>query len=201
MCGAPDDNDAVVSEELPGRIEKRRAVVHDQGGERENGRRAVMHQEGSPPRLLRARRRTAVLWPDSSVCTTTASRYMRRGRLRMPLGQRRHRGMPEPERVPRVVIADDEALLRQGLAALLREGGTTSSAGERRRRPDRARTEGAAGSCDRRHPHASTTHRGLEAARTIREELPQIAISSCRAHRGRACDGSARAPAAASAMS
>ena len=29
----------VVSEELPGRIEERRAVVDDQGGERENGRR------------------------------------------------------------------------------------------------------------------------------------------------------------------
>jgi len=31
--------------------------------------------------------------------------------------------MPEGERAQRVVIADDDVLLRQGLAALLREGG------------------------------------------------------------------------------
>ena len=30
-------------------------------------------------------------------------------------------GMPEPDRKPRVAIADDDVLLRQGLAALLRE--------------------------------------------------------------------------------
>jgi serine/threonine-protein kinase PknK len=86
--------------------------------------------------------------------------------------------MPEPERAPRVVIADDEALLRQGLAALLREGGydVVGQASDaegllelvRKEQPDIAIV-------DIRMPPTHTTE-GLEAARTIREELPQIAI-------------------------
>jgi DNA-binding NarL/FixJ family response regulator len=92
--------------------------------------------------------------------------------------------MPEPERAPRVVIADDEALLRQGLAALLREGGydVVGQASDaegllelvRKEQPDIAIV-------DIRMPPTHTTE-GLEAARTIREELPQIAILVLSAH-------------------
>jgi serine/threonine-protein kinase PknK len=92
--------------------------------------------------------------------------------------------MPEQERAPRVVIADDEALLRQGLAALLREGGydvvgQASDAGSlielvRKEQPDLAIV-------DIRMPPTHTTE-GLEAARTIREELPQVAILVLSAH-------------------
>ena len=92
--------------------------------------------------------------------------------------------MPEGERAPRVVIADDEALLRQGLAALLREAGydvvgQASDAGGlialvRKEQPDLAIV-------DIRMPPTHTTE-GLEAARTIREELPQIAILVLSAH-------------------
>jgi len=82
------------------------------------------------------------------------------------------------------VIADDEVLLRQGLAALLREvgyevvGQATDAAGlvelVRRERPDVAVV-------DIRMPPTHTTE-GLEAARTIREELPEVAILMLSAH-------------------
>jgi DNA-binding NarL/FixJ family response regulator len=86
--------------------------------------------------------------------------------------------MPGRESAHRVVIADDDVLLREGLAALLREGGydVVGQAGDgaalvelvRRERPDVAVV-------DIRMPPTNTTE-GLEAARTIREELPQVAI-------------------------
>ena len=86
--------------------------------------------------------------------------------------------MPDRESAHRVVIADDDVLLREGLAALLREGGydVVGQAGDgaalvelvRRERPDVAVV-------DIRMPPTNTTE-GLEAARTIREELPDVAI-------------------------
>jgi DNA-binding NarL/FixJ family response regulator len=92
--------------------------------------------------------------------------------------------MAEPERAPRVVIADDEVLLREGLAALLREGGYDVVGGAsdadalvelvRKEQPDIAIV-------DIRMPPTHTTE-GLEAARTIREELPQVAILVLSAH-------------------
>src|SRR5258705_7455980 len=92
--------------------------------------------------------------------------------------------MAERERAQRVGIADDEALLRQGLAALLREGGydVVGQASDadglielvRKEQPDLAIV-------DIRMPPTHTTE-GLEAARTIREELPQIAILVLSAH-------------------
>jgi DNA-binding NarL/FixJ family response regulator len=92
--------------------------------------------------------------------------------------------MPELERAQRVAIADDDVLLRQGLAALLREGGYDvigqASDGDgliqlvRKQRPDIAIV-------DIRMPPSHTTE-GLEAARTIREELPQVAILVLSAH-------------------
>jgi DNA-binding NarL/FixJ family response regulator len=92
--------------------------------------------------------------------------------------------MPERERAQRVAIADDDVLLRQGLAALLREGGydVIGQASDadglielvRKEQPDIA-------TIDIRMPPTHTTE-GLEAARTIRQELPEIAILVLSAH-------------------
>src|SRR5712671_4131702 len=92
--------------------------------------------------------------------------------------------MAERERAQRVGIADDEVLLRQGLAALLREAGydVVGQASDadglielvRKEQPDLAIV-------DIRMPPTHTTE-GLEAARTIREELPQLAILVLSAH-------------------
>jgi serine/threonine-protein kinase PknK len=92
--------------------------------------------------------------------------------------------MPQRELAQRVAIADDDVLLRQGLAALLREGGydivgQASDADAlielvRQEQPDIAIV-------DIRMPPTHTTE-GLEAARTIRGELPQIAILVLSAH-------------------
>src|ERR1700750_3383889 len=87
-------------------------------------------------------------------------------------------------RAQRVAIADDEALLRQGLGALLRDGGydVIGEASDadglidlvRREVPDIAIV-------DIRMPPTHTTE-GLEAARMIHEELPEVAISVLSAH-------------------
>jgi len=100
------------------------------------------------------------------------------------LGQRRHRRIEDREHAQRVAIADDDVLLREGLAALLREGGydVIGQAGDadglielvRREQPDIAVV-------DIRMPPSHTTE-GLEAARTIREESPQVAILVLSAH-------------------
>jgi DNA-binding NarL/FixJ family response regulator len=92
--------------------------------------------------------------------------------------------MPEGERAQRVAIADDDVLLREGLAALLREGGydVVGQASDahglielvRKEQPDIAIV-------DIRMPPTHTTE-GLEAARTIREELPEVAILVLSAH-------------------
>jgi DNA-binding NarL/FixJ family response regulator len=92
--------------------------------------------------------------------------------------------MSERERALRVAIADDDVLLRQGLAALLREGGydVVGQAADaealielvRKEVPDIAIV-------DIRMPPTHTTE-GLEAARTIRDELPQVAILVLSAH-------------------
>jgi serine/threonine-protein kinase PknK len=84
----------------------------------------------------------------------------------------------------RVVIADDDFLLREGLASLLRDSGldVVGQAGDgtelvelvRERRPDLAIV-------DIRMPPTHTTE-GLDAASRIREELPDIAILVLSAH-------------------
>jgi DNA-binding NarL/FixJ family response regulator len=78
----------------------------------------------------------------------------------------------------RVVLADDDVLLREGLASLLERSGVhvVGRAGEaphllalvRETRPDLAVV-------DIRMPPTRTTE-GLEAARVIRRELPEVAI-------------------------
>src|SRR3954470_20361005 len=98
--------------------------------------------------------------------------------------QRRHRHMAKRESPQRVAIADDDVLLRQGLGALLREGGyeVVGEAGDadglieivRREEPSVAIV-------DIGMPPTHTTE-GLEAARTLREELPEVAILVLSAH-------------------
>ena len=85
---------------------------------------------------------------------------------------------------PRVVIADDDVLLREGLASLLARSGleVVGQAGEstvllklvREHRPDLV-------IIDIRMPPTQTTE-GLDAARQIREELPETAIVVLSAH-------------------
>src|SRR6266567_1837664 len=85
---------------------------------------------------------------------------------------------PERGRAPRVVLADDDVLLREGLASLLDRSGfdVVGQAGDgarllalvRSAQPDLA-------IIDIRMPPAHATE-GLQAARVIREELPGTAI-------------------------
>ncbi len=94
-------------------------------------------------------------------------------------------GMPSPERIaPRVVLADDDVLLREGLASLLDRSGfdVVGQAGNgpgllalvRAARPDLA-------IIDIRMPPGQETE-GLRAARVIRDELPGTAIIVLSAH-------------------
>jgi DNA-binding NarL/FixJ family response regulator len=91
---------------------------------------------------------------------------------------------PENSRAARVVLADDDVLLREGLASLLDRSGfdVVGQAGNgvellalvRSARPELA-------IIDIRMPPAHTTE-GLQAARVIREELPGTAIIVLSAH-------------------
>jgi DNA-binding NarL/FixJ family response regulator len=91
---------------------------------------------------------------------------------------------PERRHAPRVVLADDDVLLREGLASLLDRSGfdVAGQAGNgpgllalvRSARPDLA-------IIDIRMPPAQATE-GLQAARVIREELPGTAIIVLSAH-------------------
>jgi DNA-binding NarL/FixJ family response regulator len=91
-------------------------------------------------------------------------------------------GMPESR--ARVVVADDDVLLREGLASLLAGSGfdvvgrcgtpTEVVAQARRLRPDLVIV-------DIRMPPTHTTE-GLDAARAIRQELPETAILVLSAH-------------------
>ncbi len=91
---------------------------------------------------------------------------------------------PESGRAPRVVLADDDVLLREGLASLLDRSGfdVVGQAGDgarllalvRSAQPDLA-------IIDIRMPPAHATE-GLQAARVIREELPGTAIIVLSAH-------------------
>jgi DNA-binding NarL/FixJ family response regulator len=104
-----------------------------------------------------------------------------------------HRGVPSPSvtpgtaqdrTAPRVVLADDDVLLREGLASLLDRSGfdVVGQAGNgpgllalvRSARPDLA-------IIDIRMPPAQATE-GLQAARVIRAELPGTAIIVLSAH-------------------
>jgi DNA-binding NarL/FixJ family response regulator len=91
---------------------------------------------------------------------------------------------PESRRPPRVVLADDDVLLREGIASLLDRSGfeVVGQAGDaagllalvRSARPELA-------IIDMRMPPRHTTE-GLQAARVIRAELPGTAILVLSAH-------------------
>jgi DNA-binding NarL/FixJ family response regulator len=88
------------------------------------------------------------------------------------------------QRAARVIVAEDDVLMREGLARVLQEGGyeVVAQAGDgselvrlvREHRPDLA-------VIDIRMPPAHRTE-GLEAARSIREEFPETAILLLSAH-------------------
>ena len=92
--------------------------------------------------------------------------------------------MTQAQRVTRVVVAEDDVLMREGLASLLERGGyeVIGQAGDgsqlmqlvRERRPDLAVV-------DIRMPPDHRTE-GLDAARMIREEFPDTAILILSAH-------------------
>jgi DNA-binding NarL/FixJ family response regulator len=102
----------------------------------------------------------------------------------MPISSEAAETAVEGRRVRRVVLADDDVLLREGLASLLDRSGfdVIGQAGDavellalvRASRPDVAIV-------DIRMPPAHGTE-GLVAARTIRAELPEIAIIVLSAH-------------------
>jgi DNA-binding NarL/FixJ family response regulator len=90
----------------------------------------------------------------------------------------------EAERGTRVIVAEDDVLMREGVAGLLRQGGyeVVGQAGDgsefmrlvRELRPDLAVV-------DIRMPPAHRTE-GLEAARLVREEFPETGILILSAH-------------------
>jgi len=85
---------------------------------------------------------------------------------------------------PRVVLADDDVLLREGLASLLARSDfeVVGQANDGAELIDLVRThEPELVLVDIRMPPTHTTE-GLDAARAIREELPQIAILMLSAH-------------------
>jgi CheY-like chemotaxis protein len=107
----------------------------------------------------------------------------------------------EPAERPRVALADDDILLREGLAGLLERGGfeVVGQAGTapellelvRAQRPELVIV-------DIRMPPGHTTE-GLDAARVIREEQPRRRFSSSRrtsrSSRRRTCSRAASGPA------
>jgi DNA-binding NarL/FixJ family response regulator len=102
----------------------------------------------------------------------------------MPTPSGAPEGAPESSRTTRVVLAEDDVLLREGLASLLDRSGfeVVGQAGDgaellalvRATKPELVIT-------DIRMPPAHATE-GLQAARVIREELPGTAIIVLSAH-------------------
>ena len=102
----------------------------------------------------------------------------------MPIAAAPSQGAPDGTPARRVVLADDDVLLREGLASLLERSGfdVAGQAGNstdllalaRAARPELA-------IIDIRMPPGFTTE-GLEAARLIRQELPGTAIIVLSAH-------------------
>ena len=91
---------------------------------------------------------------------------------------------PERGRAPRVVLADDDVLLREGLASLLDRSGfdVVGQAGDGARLLALVRSaQPNLAIIDIRMPPAHATE-GLQAARVIREELPGTAIIVLSAH-------------------
>src|SRR3954447_18403461 len=93
-------------------------------------------------------------------------------------------GGSETDAPLRVVLADDDVLLRSGVARLLERPGFTvvGEAGDATTLLDLVRTSEPDGVVvDIRRPRTQSVE-GLDAARTIREELPDVAIMVLSAH-------------------
>src|SRR3954447_20924240 len=93
-------------------------------------------------------------------------------------------GVGSTEQALRVVLADDDVLLRSGMASLLTPPGfeVVGQAGDGRQLLDLVREQiPDLVVVDIRMPPTQTVE-GLEAARTIREELPEVAIMVLSAH-------------------
>jgi DNA-binding NarL/FixJ family response regulator len=83
-----------------------------------------------------------------------------------------------PDAATRVVVADDDVLLREGLAGLLERSGfqVVAQAGDGQRLIDVVREQVPdLAIVDIRMPPTHTTE-GLDAARTIREEFPELGV-------------------------
>jgi DNA-binding NarL/FixJ family response regulator len=83
-----------------------------------------------------------------------------------------------PDAATRVVVADDDVLLREGLAGLLERSGfqVVAQAGDGQRLIDVVRDQVPdLAIVDIRMPPTHTTE-GLDAARTIREEFPELGV-------------------------
>jgi DNA-binding NarL/FixJ family response regulator len=143
-----------------------------------------------------ARQRTNVVTADRNQCPLLAANLLdpcRAGRLAVQygswigpprLGEHQLRAGQKVVTRVRVVVADDDLLLREGLASLLERSGfeVVGQAGDgnqlvalvREATPDLV-------VADIRMPPTHTTE-GLDAARVIREEFPDIAIMVLSAH-------------------
>ncbi len=102
----------------------------------------------------------------------------------MPAPASKGRAKPEPRRDTRVVLADDDVLLREGIASLLDRSGfeVAGQAADGIELLDLVRsTKPDLAIIDVRMPPDHATE-GLDAARVIREELPETAIIVLSAH-------------------
>ena len=92
--------------------------------------------------------------------------------------------MPISIRARAVVLADDDVLLREGLASLLERVGLRGRrAGRRRRRAARAGSRPQLRPRDRRHPDAADAHQGgAGRGPAIRAGVPDVAILLLSAH-------------------
>jgi len=102
----------------------------------------------------------------------------------MPTSSAESDGLAGDERRIRVVLADDDVLLREGLASLLERSGfdVVGQAGDARQLMTLVREhEPDLAIVDIRMPPSHATE-GLEAARAIREEFPDVGILVLSAH-------------------
>jgi DNA-binding NarL/FixJ family response regulator len=117
----------------------------------------------------------------TAIPATVVPRVDNRG---VPTSSRAAGSKPEDRPPPRVVLADDDVLLREGLASLLDRSGfeVVGQAGDGVELLALVRsTKPAVAVIDIRMPPGHGTE-GLQAARVIREELPETALIVLSAH-------------------
>jgi DNA-binding NarL/FixJ family response regulator len=124
------------------------------------------------------------MWPTPGFAPHKPETAGMASREKGSLAKRDRTAYTTPMSAARVVLADDDVLLREGLAALLERAGfdVVGQASDANRLLELARKEHPdVAIVDVRMPPTQTTE-GLEAAREMREELPQIAILVLSAH-------------------